>query len=58
MSSAYVFFWYVLPILIAAAGWGVAAYVTRHDPRPPAQSSSCGMIAAARHKPRDILCRA
>lgn len=35
MTSAYFFFWYVLPILIGVSGLVVAAYVTRDDPKSP-----------------------
>jgi hypothetical protein len=38
MTSAYFFFWYVLPILIGASGLAIAAYVTRNDPKPPRDS--------------------
>ncbi|MGE7369207.1 hypothetical protein ACQKKX_09070 [Neorhizobium sp. NPDC001467] len=35
MTSASFFFWYILPVLISVFGWGVAAYVTRNDSKPP-----------------------
>jgi hypothetical protein len=33
MSSASVFFWFILPFLIAAAGWGIVLFNDWNDRR-------------------------